>query len=142
MPREGVPAAGERAVGVGARRAGKGAEDAQGAGGGMKFKTLTVENFLSFRKPQTVPLADLGLVLVRGDNRVSGAASSNGSGKTAIFDALCFALFGLTTRGLKADDVACRFTDGPCRGELIFEAGGGTVFVLGGRGPARVVGKR
>src|SRR3990167_719900 len=124
MPREGVPAAGERAVGVGARRAGKGAEDAQGAGGGMKFKTLTVENFLSFRKPQTVPLADQGLVLVRGDNRVSGAASSNGSGKTAIFDALCFALFGLTTRGLKADDVACRFTEGTCSVLLTYDVDG------------------
>lgn len=87
----------------------------------MKFLDLTIKNFISYRAHQSLPLADQGLVLIRGDNRSSASADSNGAGKTAIFDALSFALFGQTLRGAKADDVACRFTKDQCRTALILE---------------------
>jgi len=81
----------------------------------MKFLELTLENFLSYRQKQTLPLADQGLVLIRGENTVSSSMDANGVGKTALWDALAWALYGQTLRGLKADDVACRFTSGTCR---------------------------
>lgn len=88
----------------------------------MKFLDLTVENFMTYRDHQSLPLADQGLVLIRGDNRSSASADSNGAGKTAIFDALSFALFGQTLRGARADDVACRFTKDQCWTAIILEA--------------------
>lgn len=90
----------------------------------MKFLSLAFHDFMSFRNQQTLPLADLGLVLVNGDNRLSSAADSNGVGKTAIFDALSWVLFGQTLRGLKADDVACRFTKDQAQVALTFELEG------------------
>lgn len=90
----------------------------------MKFLDLTIENFMSYQAHQSLPLADQGLVLIRGENRSSASADSNGAGKTAIFDALSFALFGQTLRGAKADDVACRFTKDQCRTALILEVDG------------------
>jgi DNA repair exonuclease SbcCD ATPase subunit len=80
----------------------------------VKFHTLTLENFLGFRRTQQVPIADRGLVWIRGDNRVSSAADQNGVGKTSLAHALAYAYFGQTLDGRRADDVACRFTDGPC----------------------------
>lgn len=75
----------------------------------MKILSLSMQNFLSYRAPLTLPMADLGLVLVRGDNRVSQAADSNGAGKSAIFSALAMALYGETLGGQKGDEVICRF---------------------------------
>ena len=90
----------------------------------MKFLDLTIENFMTYQSHQSLPLADQGLVLVRGENRSSACTDSNGVGKTGIFDALTFALFGQTLRGAKADDVACRFTTNQCWTALILEAEG------------------
>ena len=84
----------------------------------MKLTSLTVENFLTIREPVTIPLADQGLVLVRGDNRISASANDNGACKTGlIVDAPSVAMFGKTLRGpdvIKGQDLVCRFTKGPC----------------------------
>ena len=76
--------------------------------------TLTMENFLPFRDRVELPLAGQGLVLVRGDNRISQAADSNGAGKSSIGHAVCWGLFGIDMKGRRADDIACRFTEGMC----------------------------
>jgi len=78
---------------------------------------------------------DLGLVLIRGDNRVSQAADSNGTGKTSIPSILSFAWFGvslptpLAPSGRRGDDMACRFTKSP---------GMATVSMEDDRGPWRI----
>jgi DNA repair exonuclease SbcCD ATPase subunit len=104
----------------------------------MKFETLTFENFMSFRSEQVLPLADLGLVLVAGDNRLSASADSNGSGKTAVFEALCWGLFGQTLRGLKADDVACRFTRGQTKVQVDLKLDTGFHSIIRTRRPQTV----
>jgi len=109
----------------------------------MKFRSLSFENFLSFRTKQTVPLADLGLVLVRGENRISEAADSNGSGKSALFSALSWVLYGETLPGpdgkvLRVDEVACRFTKEPCEVRLEMTDQTGVWAVERGRRPAFV----
>jgi len=90
----------------------------------LKLEQISIQNFLCFREAVTLPLADQGMILVRGDNRISAAADANGVGKTAIIDSLSWVLFGETLRGLKADDVICRFSEGSCRVELIFTCQG------------------
>jgi DNA repair exonuclease SbcCD ATPase subunit len=73
------------------------------------IKSLSMENFLPFRKRTTLPLGDRGLVLVRGRNEVSQSSDANGVGKTSIPHAICYALFGEDLKGRKADAVICRF---------------------------------
>jgi DNA repair exonuclease SbcCD ATPase subunit len=70
----------------------------------MKFPTLTIDNFLAITHAE-IKLADRGLVLVQGENEVDTSATSNGSGKSSIPDALCWCWFGVTARGVSADDV-------------------------------------
>lgn len=89
----------------------------------MKILMLTLQNFLSYRGELAVPLADQGLVLVRGDNRLSAAADSNGAGKSALFAALSMALYGETLTGQRGDEVICRFAPAhaPCTLEVHIE---------------------
>lgn len=73
----------------------------------LKILDCLVQNFMSFGPdPQTIPLADLGLVLIEGQNEFAASAKSNGSGKSAGFgEAISWCIFGQTARGLSADDV-------------------------------------
>ena len=69
----------------------------------MKVSKVYGRNFLSFVEfsfefPE-------GLVAIIGENRDCPGARSNGAGKTSIVDAVAFALYGETTRGVSGDDV-------------------------------------
>ena len=73
------------------------------------FKTIYFENFLSF-KDGFVDLSDNGFTLVSGKNTNSNdMAKSNGSGKSAIWEAISWVLTGETIRGVK--DVSNIYTD-------------------------------
>jgi DNA repair exonuclease SbcCD ATPase subunit len=70
----------------------------------MKVISLKVENFLAIGEAH-VRLDDRGLVLIQGENKDDASASSNGSGKSSLPDALCWALYGVTARGATGDAV-------------------------------------
>ncbi len=70
----------------------------------MKFRFLKAENFLSLGDVK-LKLANRGVVLIMGENRDASGASSNGAGKSAIWDAMVWGLFGKTLRGITGDDV-------------------------------------
>ena len=90
----------------------------------VKFLSVAYEHFMAFRERAAVPLVDVGLVVVRGENRVSGSADSNGAGKSALVtDGPAWVLFGETLRGVRADAVACRHTRAPAVGELRLRLG-------------------
>ncbi len=69
----------------------------------IKFKHIVLHNFMSYGHSE-IDLSDRGYVLVSGrnENPVDNA-SSNGSGKTAIFSAINWALTGDTGRGGSSD---------------------------------------
>ena len=69
----------------------------------IKFKHIVLHNFMSYSHSE-IDLSDRGYVLVSGrnENPVDNA-SSNGSGKTAIFSAINWALTGDTGRGGSSD---------------------------------------
>ena len=71
----------------------------------MLFKILQIENFLSYKntKIEFKP----GLYLVDGKNLDEGG--SNGAGKSGIWEALAWSLFGVTTRGLSSGEVRCEW---------------------------------
>ena len=72
----------------------------------MKFIKIEISSFCSISEAN-YDLDDQGLVVVRGKNAdVGDGSSSNGSGKsTVVVDALCWVLFGKTTKGGSADSV-------------------------------------
>lgn len=70
----------------------------------MKITNVAVEDFLSIGKTEFC-LDGRGLVLVQGLNQDNGSASSNGSGKSSLLDALCWGLYGETARGVPANQV-------------------------------------
>lgn len=71
----------------------------------MKFNKITIKNFLSVSEI-TYSYEGKGLVLVEGDNQDVNCSRSNGAGKsTAVVDALCWCIYGITTKGQSADAV-------------------------------------
>jgi len=63
----------------------------------LKFEHIILHNFASFEHAE-LSLSDIGYALVSGKNNCKlDNAYSNGSGKSSIFNGLCFALTGETT---------------------------------------------
>ena len=72
----------------------------------MRPLSLYMEGFKTFAEPVTFDFTEHpedGLCFVTGNNKVDPELGANGAGKSTVFDA---ALFGKTSRGLKASDVA------------------------------------
>lgn len=86
----------------------------------MKIKSMVVENFLSFGKAE-FDFEDAGLVLVEGENLDDRSARSNGSGKSAMIDALVWCLFGTTLRGYENDEVVNRKVGDGCSVMVVIE---------------------
>ena len=89
----------------------------------IKFLNVHIHHFLSFDDSE-IDLRDRGYCLVSGINRnPKDAAKSNGSGKSTIWNAICYALTGETIQGLKTNLSNIYFGDG-CWVSLEFESDG------------------
>ena len=73
----------------------------------MIFNSIKVQNFLSIRNIDLV-LCNQGLVLLNGKNLDNNSLNNNGAGKSSILEAIVYALYGRTLRGLKGDAVVHR----------------------------------
>ena len=71
----------------------------------MRLVSIEIENILSIEKA-SLNFNNNGLLLVEGWNHDTGRA--NGAGKTAIFDATCFALFDKVPRKITATEILRR----------------------------------
>ena len=70
----------------------------------MKLKKLELSNFFSFGESQTIDFDSYkNLVLVKGET--ADVDSSNGAGKSSLFEAVFWCLTGRTVRGVRAGDV-------------------------------------
>lgn len=74
----------------------------------IQFKKITADNFRSLEHAE-VDLSGQGIVIVKGVNEYEDNASSNGSGKSSIFEAIVYAIFDETSSGEK--DVANRINN-------------------------------
>jgi DNA repair exonuclease SbcCD ATPase subunit len=70
----------------------------------IEFRRVVIDEFGPFEHAE-LDLYRRGLVLIKGDNRDTTAADSNAAGKTSIFRAIAWALFGDTIEGDKTDEV-------------------------------------
>ena len=66
----------------------------------IKFKSIDIYGFRSLNKV-AVSLDNQGIVIVKGINEYEDKATSNGSGKSSIFEALIYAIFEETSSGEK-----------------------------------------
>lgn len=88
----------------------------------MKFTQLHINNFLTIGAA-SLKLADKGLVLIQGENEDDSSATSNGVGKSSIPDALCWALYGITARGVTGDAVVNKTAKKNCSVRVIVQDG-------------------
>lgn len=89
----------------------------------MKLKRLSIRNFRSFTTGQVLDIEslDIGLHYVTGVNEVDPDLGSNGSGKSSLFEALIWILFGKISTNHKAGLIANWEGEGPIEGVLVFE---------------------
>lgn len=85
----------------------------------MKFTNLKIQNFLSIQKAE-VSLQDRGMVLIIGENKDNTEFDSNGAGKSSIIEAMTYALYGKTIRGIKGDSVINNKVGKNCKVSLDF----------------------
>lgn len=104
----------------------------------IRFKNIKISNFLSFGKKETSFDLDSGeTILFKGDNQDTGTTgdSKNGTGKSSLFNAVMYALFGEGIEKLKQDEFV-NFTNGKkMYVQLTFEQDGHTYTITRGRKP-------
>lgn len=82
--------------------------------------SLKIQGFASFKDEQTFFFPNKqGLYFIAGENKVQ-SIGANGAGKSSLFEALCFCLFGQTSSKLKQGDVKNKEYEGKCKVTLDF----------------------
>jgi len=90
-----------------------------------KISKVVIKDFLSVGEVEYI-IPENGFTLITGD---SGTFNSNGSGKSSLTgEAICWALFGETTKGLTGDDVIRRGQD-DCSVKLILNKGNNKIII-------------
>ena len=95
----------------------------------MNFTKVIIHNFLTIGRAE-INLKERGLLLIQGNNKDDSSADSNGAGKSSIADAICWALFGVTARGVSTDAVVNKTAKKDCWVELHFEDDGEAYIIV------------
>ncbi len=80
----------------------------------LNFDSLTLHNFGSFVEATfNFKSYPCGLNFIRGRNEYEPRLGANGAGKTMLWNALCWGLYGRTADGRRNPDVRSWYADGP-----------------------------
>ena len=103
----------------------------------ITIKNLTIKNFLSVGAvTQTVDFSGGGLTLVLGENLdLGGSGSRNGVGKSTLFNALSYALYGQAISNIKKDNLINTINKKNMVVSVEFENNGSSYRVERGRKP-------
>ena len=85
----------------------------------VSFNKLRIKNFLSIGNDPVEIKFRVGLNIITGNNR-DKEDRRNGVGKSAIADALNFAIFGTPLRPIKNESISNDSTSGKCEVSLEF----------------------
>lgn len=79
----------------------------------LDLDRITIKNFASITNKIVFDITkmDHGLHFIRGRNRVQKRLGSNGVGKSTLFGATCWALYGRTPEGLRNPDIEPWYSD-------------------------------
>lgn len=94
--------------------------------GNLRFDSLELTNFKSFRGHHTINLLKYGagLHFVTGINKVNPELGANGAGKTSVWDGLYWILYGRSIRGRLSPTLHTWGVDGETNGMLHLEKDG------------------
>lgn len=68
--------------------------------------SVCIENFRSFTESTVIEFSrSSGLKFISGANQVEPELGANGAGKSTVWDAICYALYGESIKGLKASEL-------------------------------------
>jgi len=96
----------------------------------FKPLTLSIQGFKSFTNLQTFTFPKKeGFYFLTGKNTSEPELEANGSGKTSMWDAMIWCLYGKTSRNLKASDIGNWGGKHKCLVELSFEYDGAVYFL-------------
>jgi DNA repair exonuclease SbcCD ATPase subunit len=87
----------------------------------MDLKRIEIQNFMGIGSGVVDFNRPSGITLIRGENNDSPTSVSNGAGKSSIFEAVYWALFAKTKRGLTGDAVINREAKKCCQCVLFFD---------------------
>lgn len=88
----------------------------------LVIRSMQISGFRSFRGEETMKFPrGGGFFLLTGDNQVEPDLGANGAGKSSVWDAMVWAFYGKTTRGLRASNVANWSQNDLCRVAVVFE---------------------
>ena len=89
----------------------------------LQIQKLTIQGFKSFISPQTIDFTFQLIpcfVFLTGENQVDVRLGANGVGKSSLFDALTWVLYGKTPIGLRASNIQNWKEKEPCIVSLEF----------------------
>lgn len=89
----------------------------------MDILKLKGQNFLTLGKFE-LELDNRGLLLIQGENGDDPSADSNGAGKSSILDAICWAIYGVTARGVSTDAIINKTAKKDCVVEVVMQDAG------------------
>ena len=84
----------------------------------INFKKIKLKNFVSFKDEEIIFDKYQGFINIFGSNKSDDTAKSNGSGKSSLFNSICWCLTGQTIQGSKK--VENIFCSGETKVELNF----------------------
>lgn len=95
----------------------------------MKFERIVINNFMALGSVK-LDLMDQGIVLILGRNEDNPSITRNGSGKSSLWDALVWVLYGKTLRGLGGDEVLHDRLKKPCSVKLTLRDDKGDIWQI------------
>lgn len=101
----------------------------------MKVLRVEIEDYGPFHGKHVFILADRGLLLVLGDNQDEPRMDSNGAGKSALFEAMDWCLFGKIPKGDHVDSIINDSGDGSCNVRVYLDDDGEDLSIHRGRNP-------
>lgn len=106
----------------------------------MRFSIITIFNFKAFIGEHTIDLVggEGGLRFLCSENKADPDLEANGCGKSTLWDALFWVLYGRTLRGVKAVNVRSWGETGPASVTLPFEIDGDEYILYRSWGPNKL----